>query len=289
MIKDIAKIISHILPDKMYITLKYFSNFNCFPNFKNPRTYNEKLQWIKLYDRKPEYTKMVDKYEAKKYIASVVGDEYIIPTLGVWNKFDEIDFEQLPDKFVLKCTHDSGGLVICRDKNSLDYKSAKKIISKSLKQNYFWIGREWPYKNVKPRIIAEPYLEDDRSPYLTDYKFFCFNGEPKIMYLSKDKADDPRTDFFDMEFNHLPLHMRDRNADTTPKKPDCFEKMKELSKKLSKNNIHIRVDFYEVNGAIYVGELTFFHCGGFMKIYPNEWNLILGNWINLPIEQKEKV
>ena len=249
----------------------------------NPTTFNEKLQWLKLHDRKPEYTQMVDKYEAKKYVAEKIGEQYIIPTLGVWDKFDEIDFDSLPNQFVLKCTHDSGGLVVCRDKSKLDFDLVKKKISKSLKQNYFWRGREWPYKNVKPRIIAEKYMEDGENECLTDYKFFCFGGEPKFMYRSMDKAKDPRTDFFDMDYNRLNMRMRDPNSDIIQQKPENFEKMKELSRILSVGIPHLRVDFYEIGGKIYFGELTFYHCGGFAKVYPEEWMNILGDWITLPI------
>lgn len=282
----------NFLSDKIYLKLMFRVNTGKKLNLDNPKTFNEKLQWLKLNDRKDIYTTMVDKYEVKKYIADLIGEEYIIPTLGVWDRFEDIDFEKLPNQFVLKCTHDSGGLVICRDKTSLNIKSVKRKINKCLKRNYYKHGREWPYKNVKPRIIAEKYLEggedfisknyngNDKN-VLTDYKFFCFNGEPKIMYLSKDKAKEPKTDFFDMNFTHLDLRMRDPNSSYIPNKPSCFDIMKNISKVLSKNIAHLRVDFYNVDGHIYVGELTFFHCCGFAYIRPERWNYILGEWIKL--------
>ena len=231
---------------------------------------------------------MVDKYEAKKYIAEKIGEEHIIPTLGVWDKFEDIDFDCLPDQFVLKCTHDSGGLVICKDKSKLDKKAAKKKIERSLKSNYYWSGREWPYKDVKPRIIAEKYMKDDNSEWLVDYKFFCFNGEPKFMYCSMDKADDPRTDFFDMDYNRLEMRMRDPNSEVPPSKPEKFEEMAALAKILCANIPHIRVDFYQINGLVYAGELTFYHMGGFAKIYPEKWMDILGDWIKLPYENEKQ-
>lgn len=286
-VKEIVKKLTMILPDSLYIRLKYFQHFKKFPNLRNPKTFNEKLQWLKLHDRNPEYTKMVDKYAVREYIKEKIGEEYLIPLLGVWDSFDEIDFDSLPQQFVLKCTHDSGGLVICKDKSKLDIKSARKKINKSLKNNYYWQGREWPYKNVRPRIIAEKYMVDEETKRrtgiecLVDYKFFCFNGEPKIMYYSMDKAEDPRTDFFDMEYNHLKMRMKDPNSDEIPPKPQGFEEMKALARILSANTAHLRVDFYYVNGKIYAGELTFFHCGGFVEVKPPEWGDIMGNWIAL--------
>lgn len=275
---------SRFLSDRRHIKLTAYAR-NLDINLDNPKTYNDKLQWLKLHDRKPEYTTMVDKYAAKDYIASKIGSEHIIPTLGVWKKFKDIDFDSLPNQFVLKSTHDCGGLVICKDKSKLDKREAKEKIERCLKRNYFWNGREWPYKNVKPRIIAEKYMKDDKTDWLVDYKFFCFNGEPKFMYCSMDKADDPRTDFFDMDYNRLDMRMRDPNSEIPPPKPEKFEEMKALAKILCKDIPHVRVDFYQVNDRVYAGELTFYHMGGFTKIYPEKWMDILGDWIKLPSKQ----
>ena len=270
------------LADKPCLRLIYWARTGKCLDLKNPRTFNEKLQWLKLYDRKPEYITMVDKYEAKAYIAQRIGREYIIPTLGIWDRFEDIDFEALPDQFVLKCTHDSGGLVIVRDKAKLDKDAAKAKIGKSLKQNYYLHGREWPYKDVKPRIIAEEYMEDTANDALTDYKFFCFHGVPKLMYISKDRGNEPRTDFFDMDFNHLPIEVRDPNAEIMPEKPKQFEQMRKIAGQLSEGIPHLRVDFYLINERIYIGELTFFHMSGFTQIKPAEWNEKMGSWITLP-------
>lgn len=286
-LKSILRDFSHIIPDALYLQLRYRRVFHRHLNLKNPKTFNEKLQWLKLYDRKPEYTRMVDKYEAKQYVAERIGEQYIIPTLGVWDSFDEIDFDSLPDQFVLKCTHDSGGLVICRNKKELNSENAKRIISNSLKNNYFYAKREWPYKNVKPRIIAEKFMEDAADDALTDYKFFCFNGKAKIMYISRDHGKNPRTDFFDMEFNHLPIQVRDPNAEIVPQKPEQFEQMRELAEILSHGIAHLRVDFYLIDGKVYVGELTFYHMSGFSKVKPEEWNEIMGEWIDLTIVKGE--
>lgn len=254
-----------ILSDKAYLKLKFKASLGKKLNLKNPQTFNEKLQWLKLNDRKPEYTTMVDKYEGKKYVADIIGEEHIIPTLGVWDKFDDIDFDSLPNEFVLKCTHDSGGLVIVKDKASFDKEAARKKINKCLKRNYYWHGREGPYKNVKPKIIAEEYMVDESGYELKDYKIFCFSGEPKVMFIATDRSnpnEETKFDFFDMDFKHLPFTNGHPNSNRPIQCPKSFEQMKELASKLSKGIPQVRVDFYDINGKIYFGELTLFHWGG---------------------------
>ena len=271
-----------ILPDSLYIQIYYFIRFKRLCNLKNPKTYNEKLQWLKLNDKNPEYMKMVDKYEVKEYVSKIIGDDYIIPTLGVWDKFDDIDFDKLPNQFVLKCTHDSEGLVIVKDKNELDIESAREKINTALKYNFYYIGREWPYKNIKPRIIAEEYVEDSVYGELRDYKFFCFNGEPKAMFIATERSKgNVKFDYFDLDFNNLSIIQNYPNAQKNIEKPTQFEKMIELSKILSKDMPHVRVDFYEVNGKLYFGELTFYHFSGFMPFKPNKWDEIFGDWLDL--------
>ena len=267
MFKELLKKASHLLPDKTYIKLKYYSRMGRFPDLKNPKTFNEKLQWLKLYNRKPEYTRMVDKYEAKKYVAEIIGEEYIIPTLGVWEKFDDIDFDALPDQFVLKCTHDSGGLVICRDKSKLDIDAARKKIEKCLKVNYFWQGREWPYKNVTPRIIAEQYLEDECG-----HDFDRFIGHKKNIYTTEWKL-------CDFSFNY-PAH-----PEIEIPKPAMLQEMLELSKKLAVGEPYIRTDFYCIGNKIYFGELTFFPASGYGSFKPDNVDYELGQRITLPEEK----
>ena len=275
------------LPDSAYIQLNYFAHFKHFANLKEPKTYNEKLNWLKLHDRNPLYTTLVDKYAVKEYIAALIGEKYIIPTLGVWDRFDEINFDALPQRFVLKCTHDSEGLVIVTDKEKLDMKAAKEKIEASLKQNFYYIGREWPYKNVKPRIIAEQYMEDETDGELRDYKFFCFNGNPKAMFIASERnTGSVKFDYYDLVFNHLNIKQKYPNADTALKKPVNFDKMIELSGVLSKGFPHVRVDFYEVNGHLYFGELTFYHFSGFMPFQPADWDKTFGDWLELPKEKK---
>lgn len=284
-IKRLIRKMMGILPDKWAICLDYFRSFGKLPNLKNPKTYNEKLQWLKLYDRRQEYTTIVDKYAVKQYIAERIGEEYVIPTLGVWNRFEDIDFETLPNQFVLKCTHDSGGVVICKDKSMLDREEAKKKLERSLKNNYYLQMREWPYKNVKPRIIAEKYMEDRAVQELRDYKFFCFDGQPKALFIATDRQTDgeeTKFDFFDMEYNHLDVRNGHPNAAALPQKPECFEKMKELAASLSEGIPHVRVDFYEVDGRVYFGEMTLFHWSGLVPFEPEEWDYTFGSWLTLP-------
>ena len=270
------------LPDELYIQLNYFAHFKKFANLKNPVTYNEKLNWLKLHDHNPLYTTLVDKYEVKKYVEKIIGEEYIIPTLGIWERFEDINFEVLPNQFVLKCTHDSEGLVIVKDKSLLDKKTAKVKIENCLKQNFYFIGREWPYKNVKPRIIAEKYMEDTETGELRDYKFFCFKGEPKMMFIASDRnSGNVKFDYYDMEFNHVDLTQKYPNSLKPLRKPEEFNEMIRISRILANGFPHVRVDWYEVNSNLYFGELTFYHFSGFMPFRPRYWDNTFGNWIDI--------
>ncbi len=283
---EIIKKITYIIPDKLYSSLKYRIKMKKWINWKNPETFNEKIQWLKLNDRNPLYTKLVDKYEVKDYVSNIIGEKYIIPTLGIYDKFDDIDFTKLPEQFVIKCTHDSGGLVICKDKSSFNIENAKEKINKSLKRNYYYGNREWPYKNVKPRILIEKYMEDKKDKELRDYKFYCFDGYVKALLVAtnrQSKNEELCFDYFDSEYKHLELtnHYHPNNKNI-PHKPVKFAEMLKLSEKLSKGFPHVRVDFYEVNGEIYFGELTFYDMGGLLKIHPDDWDLEWGKLIKLP-------
>lgn len=279
------------IPDIIFLKLLWYKTFGYKLNLKNPETYNEKLQWLKLYDRDPKYTKMVDKYTVRKYIAKKIGEEYLIPLIGVWDKVEEIDFNSLPCQFVLKTTHDSGGVIVCKDKDKLDINKARRFLKDHLKTNYYILNREWPYKNIKPQIICEKYMEDESGYELKDYKFFCFNGEPKFMYIATDRNtpnEETKFDFFDDEFNHLPFENGHPNSKKSLKKPECFDKMIDLAKKLSKNIPHVRVDFYEINKKIYFGELTFYHWSGMVPFKPKEWDYKLGQYIDLTLVSKKE-
>lgn len=274
--------IAFAFPDKLFLKFKFRLIMGKRLNFKNPQSFNEKIQWLKLYDRKPEYTRMVDKYEAKIYASNVIGDEYIIPTLGIYDSVEDIDFNKLPDQFVLKCTHDSGGIVICKDKSQLDIGAAKEKLKKYLKRRYYNESREWPYKNVHPRIIAEKYMVDESGTELKDYKFFCFDGAAKSLFIATDRGIDTRFDFYDMNFNHLPFKNGHELAIKPIVKPRNFEKMVELVNILSQGIPHLRIDLYNINGKIFFGEYTFSHWSGMMPFEPEEWDYNFGSWINLP-------
>lgn len=270
--------------DETYLKLIFRASMRKKLDLNDPQTYSEKLQWLKLYDRKPLYTQWVDKYQAKTLAQNIIGSEFIIPTIGLWDHFDDIDFNQLPDQFVLKCTHDSGGLVICKDKSKLDKTAAKQKIEKCLKHSFYWGLREWPYKDVVPRIIAEPYLEDNTTKELRDYKFFCFDGEVKALFVATERgsAEETKFDFFDSDYKHLPFINGHPNASEIPQKPTHFEEMKALAAKLSQGIPQVRADLYECNGKVYFGEMTFFHWSGLMPYQPEEWDYTFGSWIKLP-------
>lgn len=279
----LRRVFSPYMNDETFIKWEYFSGMGRFPNLKNPKTYNEKLQWLKLNNIHPEYARLVDKYEAKEYVREIIGEDYIIPTLGIWNSFEEIDFDKLPNQFVLKTTHDSGGVVVCPDKSKFDKIAAKKKLERSLKHNYFLEHREYPYKEIKPRIIAEKFMVDESGTELKDYKFFCFNGKCKMLFVATDRnIGDVKFDFFDEKFNHLPFVQGHPWAEKEIKKPTGFDKMIELSEILSKDFPHVRVDLYDINGHIYFGELTFFHFSGNVPFEPNEWDYKIGEWLELP-------
>lgn len=276
-----------LFPDKLFLQLRYRFEMGKRLDLKNPKTYTEKLQWLKLYNRKPEYTTMVDKYAVKEYVAGIIGEEYIIPTLGVWDRPEDIDWDRLPNQFVLKTTHGGGGsdVVICKDKKSLNIETVLLKLKKSLKKDSFRISKEWPYKNVKKRIIAEKYMEDGESSELKDYKFYCFGGEPKVMLLASNRFTTHNFDYFDMDFNRLPIQSTaGKRTDTEYEKPECFEEMKDIARKLSKDLAHIRVDLYCSNDKAYFGELTFFDSSGYDDMSSDYWNTLWGSWIELPIE-----
>lgn len=274
------------LPDALYLKIMFRLKMGYRLDLNTPKTFNEKLQWLKLYNRKPEYTKMVDKYEAKKIAERILGKEYVIPTLGVWSRFEDIDFSILPDQFVLKTTNGGGGggVIICRGKNNLDKLSAAEHLNTSLRTSIYRHLKEWPYKNVKPRIIAEEFKVDE-SGELRDYKFYCFNGEPKVFLVASERFSGHRTyfDYFDMEGNHLPFTQGGMNNPTTPMLPPTFEEMKQAAKKLSQGIPHVRIDLYSVDDKVYFGEFTFFDSSGFEKFTPNEWDEMFGRWIILPL------
>ena len=273
------------LSDEEFLRKKYEENVGKPLNLDNPQTYNEKIQWLKLHDHNPKYTELVDKYAVKRIVEDRIGFEHVIPVVGgPWYSVNDIDFDSLPNQFVLKCNHDCGSVIICTDKAKLNKRRVQKKLSNSLRVNYYYVGREWPYKNVKPCIFAEKYMIDDDGVELRDYKFFCFNGEPKYLFIATDrmnKTEETKFDFFDMDFNHLPFTNGHPNATIQPTKPRHFEEMKKLASILSKGIPHVRVDFYETNNCVYFGEMTFYHWGGMGIFDPDKWDFTFGSWIDI--------
>lgn len=273
------------LSDRYAISCAFRERLGYDINWKNPQTFSEKLQWLKIYDRKPIYTKLVDKYEVKRIVAKKIGGEYIIPTLGVWENFSEINFDQLPNQFVLKCTHDSGSIVLCEDKRMFDYNKAKAILERGLRNNFFYNGREWPYKNVPPRIIAEEYMKNNDDSSLTDYKFYCFNGKPKFLYVSYGLADHSSAyiNYVTLDWQKAPFRRPDFiEFEELPPKPIGFECMLNLAEVLSAGIPFLRVDFYEINNKIYFSELTFSPGSGYTPFIPQEYDRICGDFLQLP-------
>lgn len=274
------------MSDERAIRLMYWNETGEHVNLEHPTSFNDKMQWLKLHDRRPIYTTMADKYKAKEFAASIIGEQYIVPTYGAWEKAENIEWEKLPKQFVLKCNHGYGGLtgiVICKDIEHLDKQDAVRRLNKALKRNYFYAGREWPYKNIKPLVMAEKYLGEN----LQDFRVYCFNGEPKIIYSYQNVAQEDGTkphlsscDIYDCDWNPMPFHQRTLPCGNVAR-PKHLKEMIEIASKLSKDVPFLRVDFYE-GERLYLGELTFYPGGGMSSYYPGEWNEILGSWIRLP-------
>ena len=285
--RDIGKSFLHhcgdLFPDALYLWLMYFFQTGKRLHLKHPKTFNEKLQWLKLHDHKPEYSTMVDKYAAKEYVAKIIGEEYIVPTLGVWDSPEEIAWDKLPSQFVLKTTHGGGGkgIIICRDKEKLDKAEAVSDLRTAMKRDLYKNYREWPYKNVKPRVIAEEYLsEENEENGIRDYKFYCFNGKPLYCVVISDRRKNMVNDYFDMDWVHQNITLKEIPfAERVPEKPKNFETMRQLATKLSMGHPHLRVDFYEVNSKVYFSELTFYSSSGYGQFTPEAWDDIWGNYI----------
>ena len=277
------------VPDSLYLKVLYRIIMGRKLNLKNPKEYNEKLQWLKLNDRKPEYSTMVDKYEVRGYIEDLLGDKYLIPCLGIYDSVDDIDIDALPDRFVLKCTHDSGSVEICKDKSSFDIEGARHRLSQAMKRNYYATYREWPYKYVKPRVIAEGYLEGDEGD-LKDYKVMCFNGEAKIIEVHENRFVEGKVHtqtFYDREWNIVPLtQIETVTVDRPGERPRQLDEILRLSELIAKNMYHARIEWYIEGDKIYFGEITFFDGSGFESFSTPEMERMLGDMINLPEKWK---
>lgn len=282
---DLIKKHPNWMSDEFYIRTLWRMVMGYKLDLKNPKTFNEKLQYLKLYDHNPLYTTLVDKLRVKDWVAEKIGAQYVIPTLAVWESAEDVDISKLPDQFVLKCNHDSGSVVICKDKANFDLVAAKEKLGKALQHNFYWDAREWAYKHVKPCIFAEAYMEDATSHDLPDYKFFSFDGVVKALFIATERGShetETKFDFFDMNFEHIDVTNGHPNADIQPLKPKCFDELVRLSEILSKGIPQVRCDFYEVNGQVYFGELTFYHWGGMTPFNPHSYDEHLGSFINLP-------
>ena len=272
------------LSDKTFIKIQYKLCTKKRLNLSSPKTFNEKIQWLKLYGNLQKYTNLVDKYEVRKYISETIGEEYLIPLLGVWERFEDIDFEKLPEQFVLKCNHDCGSVVICKDKTTFDIKAAQSKLNKYLKRNFYYENKEPQYKNIKPRIICEKYMVDESWAELKDYKIFCFDGEPKIIQVNYDRVIDHKLNFYDTKWNYISIRLMPHHTDPNKiiGKPNNLDEMLNLAKIFSKKHLFIRVDFYSIRDRIYFGELTFSPNAGFKEFKPEEFNVEMGSYIELP-------
>lgn len=261
-------------------------------DLKNPRSFGEKLQWLKLYDHCPEYTQMVDKVKAKDYVATIIGDDYVIPTLGVWDKPEDIDWDKLPGSFVLKTNHSGGntGVIICRDKESFDRHRAIKTLIQSLQCDIYRDFREWPYKNVTKRVFAEEYIAPPTGVKdLPDYKWFCFDGEPRYCQVIQNRTTHETIDFFDTEWNHQVFYGLNPKggpvfgpAEVPPERPFHLSTHLHIARELSRGIPFVRVDLYETSRGVYFGEITFYPMSGFGGFSPSEWDIKLGDMIHLP-------
>lgn len=272
------------ISDERFLKIMYYCRMGNILNLKNPATFNEKLQWLKIYDHKPKYTTLADKFAVRKYITDTIGEEYLVPILGVYDNFDDINFDALPNKFVLKCTHDSGGVVICNNKQSFNIDEARKKINKCLKTNFYYLGREQLYKNIKPRIVCEQFMENTTGDELLDYKVMCFNGKSKCLFICSNRSskDGLKVDFYDMNWKIMPFDRHYPRSGRQLEKPVNYNKMIQLSEKMAKDLPFVRVDFYEVDGRLYFGELTFYPGSGFEKFEPSKYDYKLGEWLMLP-------
>ena len=285
------------LPDKQFLEKKYYANTGKKLNLCNPLGFNEKLQWLKLYDRNPQYTIMSDKYLVKEYVGSIIGYEHIVPTIDAWDKPDMIDFINLPEQFVLKCNHNSGnGMYICKHKRDIDEKKVIKNLKKGFAEDYYCRDREWTYKNISRKVFAEKYMVDSQimtnlpnntADGLIDYKFYCFNGNPKFLYVGFANIENgikhDLLTFLTLDWKIAPFYRKDHEQmPFIPPKPDCLENMIEYARILSQNIPFVRVDFFVINHQAYFSEFTFTPGGGYGLFYPDEWERKIGDWIILP-------
>lgn len=283
------RVVNKMIPSKLWLKLEYYISINKELNLKNPRTFNEKLQWLKLYDRNPEYVNLVDKYKVRNYIEKAIGREYLIPLIGVYDRYEDINFDELPDQFVLKPNHTSGDVFICKDKNKIDYNSLEEEVNSWLKREYYWYHREWCYKNIEPKILCEKFMVDESGVELKDYKFLCFNGEPKIIQVMSGRANgNYYLNHFDLDWNNVNIKRKThKESFNLIKKPDNLNEMIQISEILSREIPFSRIDLYKTSNQILFGEITLFPVSGYMDFANEELDELLGSWIELPSKVKD--
>lgn len=275
----------NLYSNETFLKKKFYLNLGYKLDLTNPITYNEKLQWLKLYYQKNELTSLADKYLVRNYVKTKIGEEYLIPLINVYDKPESIDFSVLPNQFVLKCNHNSGlGMCICKDKNNLDIDNVLKNLNKGLEEDYSLLNKEWPYKKIDRKIVCEKFMGDNFGKGINDYKFYCFNGEPKYFLVSTNRMVDVRFNYFDMQGKELPFSQGAKRGNVDLSNID-INKMAEIAKKLSEGLPHVRVDLYFINNHIYFGEMTFFDSSGFDRFSPKKWDYILGNYLVLPTDK----
>ncbi len=270
------------LSDKRYLKLMYRIHIGEPLKLDKPTSFNEKLQWLKLYDRRPEYPLLVDKYEVRAFVAQRIGEQYLFPLVGVWNHPDDVVWDMLPDQFVLKCTHDSGGVVICREKAAMDWKLVRKKLLRAYNRNFYYQGREWPYQSIRPRIIAEPLMQESAGKELRDYKLMVFQGNVRCCFVCSNRTQGLNVTFFDRNWNRMPFERHYPQDPRQIEKPQSYDDMVVLAERLAAGIPFVRVDFYEIDGNPYFGEMTFYPGSGFEEFTPPEWDHILGDWLTLP-------
>jgi len=275
--------IRHLISNSLYVKCNYKWVTGGKLNLKNPRSFNEKIQWLKVYERNPMYTILSDKYCVREYVSRKIGEQYLIPLIGVYDDVDDIPWDELPTKFVLKCNHASGTNIICKNRETLDIRDSIKKLKKWMRTNYYWYSREWSYKNIKPKIVCEKYMVDESGVELKDYKIFCFHGEPKLIQVDYNRFKGHKRNLYDISWNYIDVSIKYPNdSKVYIERPEKLEEMLELAKKLSADYPHVRVDFYSISGEIYFGEMTFYHGSGHERFTPKELEIQMGEWINLP-------
>ena len=269
------------MPTKMYLRLQYFKNYRQWLHINHPKTYAEKLAYLKVYEYDPRLSQLVDKYRVRRYVADKIGEDHLVPLIGVYKDVTEIPWDQLPESYVLKCNHDSGSTILHRSNEGFDKEHAIDVLSKHLKNNLYYYAREYPYKEVSPLVVCEEFLDDGKNLTPNDFKIMCFSGEPKFIILDQNRFVDHHRDIYDISWNKLDISTDHPQTSLIQDKPAKLDDMLDIARSLSKGFKHVRVDLYLIGERIYFGELTFCPWGGVIKFKPDKWNYTFGELINI--------